>query len=250
MNNFDLLSASYYEIKEVKYDYAVLPWGATEPHNYHLPYLTDCYLSHDLSIDAVEQAYAQHGIRGMVLPPVTLGSQNPGQYDILFCIHARYETQKAILSDVIASLSRQGLSKLFIVNGHGGNNFKNMVRDLAFDYPSFSVFVVDWYKIVPPGDYFDAAGDHADEMETSVLMHYRPQLVNLPVAGDGHSKAFQSRALNEGVGWIPRDWSKISQDTGVGNPHRSTAAKGKEYAGAVTGKLVKLFMETVTKDIW
>lgn len=248
--NQDLLSASYNEIKDIRYDYAVLPWGATEAHNYHLPYLTDCYLSHDISVHSVEKTLALYKIKGMVLPPVTFGSQNPGQYDIAFCIHARYETQKAILSDVVASLNRQGISKLFIVNGHGGNNFKNMVRDLAFDYPLFMLIIVNWYEVIPPGDYFDHIGDHADELETSVLMHYRPQLVNLLVAGDGHYKPFQSQALNEKVAWIPRDWAKISQDTGVGNPHRSTAVKGKKYADAVTGKLAELFMETVTKSIY
>ncbi|MDR0743728.1 MAG: creatininase family protein [Tannerella sp.] len=249
-NSFDLLSASYNEIKGIKYDYAVLPWGATEAHNYHLPYLTDCYLSHDVSVDAVEKAFALYKIKGMILPPVTLGSQNPGQYDITFCIHARYETQKAILSDVVASLDRQGINKLFVVNGHGGNSFKNMVRDLAFDYPSFTVIIVDWYKIIPPGGYFDCIGDHADELETSVLMYYRPQLVNLPVAGEGRYKPFQSSSLNEGIAWTPRNWAKVSQDTGIGNPHQSTAVKGERYAKAVTGKLAELFMEVVTKEMY
>jgi creatinine amidohydrolase len=248
-NSFDLLSASYNEIKGVKYDYAVLPWGATEAHNYHLPYLTDCYLSHDVSVDAVKKAFTLYKIKGMILPPVTLGSQNPGQYDITFCIHARYETQKAILSDVVASLERQGMNKLFVMNGHGGNSFKNMVRDLAFDYPLFMVIIVDWYKVIPPGGYFDHIGDHADELETSVLMHYRPQLVNLPVAGDGRCKPFQSSSLNEGVAWMPRNWAKVSQDTGIGNPHQSTAVKGGRYAEAVTSKLAELFMEVVTKEI-
>lgn len=249
-NHFDLLSASYNEIKDAEYSYAVLPWGATEAHNYHLPYLTDCYLSYDVSVDAVKKAFTLYKIKGMVLPPVTLGSQNPGQYDIAFCIHARYETQKAILSDVVASLDRQGINKLFVVNGHGGNNFKNMVRDLAFDFPSFTLIIANWYQVIPREGYFDHDGDHADELETSVLMHYRPQLVNLPVAGDGRCKPFQSPSLNEGIAWTPRNWAKISEDTGVGNPQLSTAVKGKKYADAVTGKLAELFMEVVTKEMY
>lgn len=252
MNNYnpDLLSASYSDIKNTDYDYAILPWGATEPHNYHLPYLTDCYLSYDISMDAVRKAYNIGKIKGMVLPPVPFGSQNPGQYDVPFCIHARYETQKAILSDIVASLSRQGISKLFIVNGHGGNSFKNMVRDLAFDYPALLIIVSDWYAIVPRDGYFENAGEHADEVETSVLMHYRPQLVNLDIAGDGSFKPFNTSSLNNGIGWTPRNWTKVSHDTGIGDPRKSTAEKGVNYANIVTDKLAGLFVEVVTGDVY
>lgn len=247
---FDMLSAKYADVKDVHYDYAVLPWGATEPHNYHLPYLTDCYLAHNISVDAVKKAFQQAGIRGMVLPPIPLGSQNPGQHDFPFCIHTRYETQKAILADIVASLNRQGVNKLIIVNGHGGNNFRNMIRDLSFDYPTFTVVVSNWYAILPQSDFFEEKDDHAGEMETSVMMHYHPQLVDLSLAGDGCYKPFKSEALNDGVGWMPRCWTKVSEDTGVGNPHKSTAEKGQKCAEAVCGKLAELFVEICKGEIY
>lgn len=250
MPKFDILSASYNDIKDQKYDYAVLPWGATEPHNYHLPYLTDCYLAYDTSLDAVKKAYKQAEVKGMILPPIPFGSQNPGQFDLPFCLHGRYETQKAILSDIVASLHRQNIDKLIIVNGHGGNSFKNMIRDLAIDYPDFLIAATEWFKIVPTKDFFEEAGDHADELETSVLMHYRPELVNLEVAGDGAYTPFKTKTLREGVAWTPRNWSKVSQDTGIGNPHKSTAEKGKKYAEAVTDKLATLFIELVKEDMY
>ena len=40
----DLTVSCYGKVKGVKYDVVILPWGATEPHNLHLPYLTDCIL--------------------------------------------------------------------------------------------------------------------------------------------------------------------------------------------------------------
>jgi len=239
----DLLTANYNDIRTEKYSYAVLPWGATEPHNYHLPYLTDCYLAHNIAVDAVTKAYQAYQVKGMVLPPVPFGSQNPGQFELPFCIHARYETQKAILTDIVNSLNKQGISKLIIVNGHGGNSFRNMIRDLAVDYPDFLVSIANWYNILPQDEYFEEKDDHAGEMETSVLMHYRPELVDLSLAGDGRYTPFKSSMLREGVGWIPRNWSKVSSDTGVGCPHKSTAEKGKKYADAVCDKLARLFME-------
>ena len=131
----ELAITPYGKTRGVNYDLVVLPWGATEPHNLHLPYLTDCILSEAIALDAARQAEEKEGLKVMVLPPVAMGAQNPGQRDLLFCIHYRYETQKAILSDIVASLYHQGIRKMVIVNGHGGNSFKSMIRDLAVDYP-------------------------------------------------------------------------------------------------------------------
>ncbi len=157
---FDLSLTSYGKVKDLKYDLVILPWGATEPHNLHLPYLTDCILSHDVAVDAAKKAKERFDIRCMVLPPILMGSQNPGQRELKFCIHSRYETQKAILSDVINSLDAQGFNKLVIINGHGGNSFKNMIRDLSLDYPDFIIAASEWYTVLPAKDYFDEPGDH------------------------------------------------------------------------------------------
>jgi len=250
MNQFDILSAKYNDTKDEKYDFAVLPWGATEPHNYHLPYLTDCYLAHDIAVDAVRKAYEKGGAKGMVLPFIPLGSQNPGQRNLPFCLHARYETQKAILTDIVSSLDYQGIYTLVILNGHGGNNFKNMIRDLAVDFPHFLVVASDWFKVLPQELSFEEKDDHAGEMETSVMMYYRPELVDLTVAGDGNYTPFKSESLQKGIGWIPRNWGKVSQDTGIGNPMKSSAEKGKRHADAVTSKLSELFIDLVRGDIY
>lgn len=247
---FDMLSASYNDIKGKKFDYAVLPWGATEPHNYHLPYLTDCYLAYHLAIDAVGKAYEKASVSGMVLPPVPFGSQNPGQWELPFCIHTRYETQKAILTDIVSSLNRQGIRRLIIINGHGGNNFKNMIRDLAVDFPEFLIVASDSFNVIPQKDYFEEKDDHAGESETSVLMYYRPDLVNLSVAGKGKYTPFKADSLKKGIGWLPRNWAKVSQDTGIGNPEKSTPEKGRRYADAVTSELANLFIDLAKGEIY
>ena len=248
--NIDLSITSLTEINEAVIDVIILPWGATEPHNLHLPYGTDCIASTAVSVDASRKALLQ-GVRCIVLPAVSLGSQNPGQTEIPLCIHGRYETQKAILTDVVASLYHQKFRKLVIVNGHGGNSFKNMIRDLAFDYPDFTIVVSNWYEIIPQTGYFECHDDHAGEMETSVLMHYHPEWV-LPLsqAGEGNSTPFAIESLNDKTGWTPRNWVKTTKDTGVGNPKHATAEKGKRYANAVTDRLAKLFVELASKELY
>ena len=246
----DLLSENYGNVKKNRYDYAVLPWGATEPHNYHLPYLTDCYFAYSIAKNAVEKALSQTGVRGMVLPFVPLGSQNPGQRELPFCIHARYETQKSILTDVATSLNYQGIKTLIVLNGHGGNNFKNMIRDLMADFPEMLIACCDVFAVVPQSEYFENKDDHAGEMETSVIMHFYPELVDLATAGKGTYKPFSVKSLNEKTGWVPRNWSKISEDTGVGNPEKSSPGKGKRYAEAIVDKVAGLFCDLATGNIY
>ena len=225
------------------YSIAILPWGAVEPHNYHLPYLTDCILTYEIASDAAEIAYNQ-GVVGMVMPPVYFGSQNMGQWNKPFCIHTRSETQKAILVDIVTSLNIQGIKKLVIINGHGGNTFKPYIRDLQVTNPDFQIVVVDWWTVVPQEGYFEEKpDDHAGELETSVMLHYHPELVNMDSAGDGSVKPVKVDSLNNKVGWAPRNWDEVSEDTGVGNPKKSTSAKGKLFAEAVVAKISKLLVD-------
>lgn len=250
MNAIDLTTTSYGKVKGQKYDFAILPWGASEPHNYHLPYLTDAIIAKRISIDALTWAMRKSEIQGMVLPPVALGSQNPGQRDLPFCLHARYETQKAILTDIVASLRRQGIFKLALVNGHGGNAFKNMVRDLSVDYPDFMIVLVDSFLVVPQAGYFEEYDDHAGEMETSVMLFYHPELVSLSDAGDGVLRPFAIPAFNEKIAWIPRQWDKATADTGIGNPKKASAEKGERYVKAIIEKLGQLFIDLVMKELF
>ena len=57
----DILLTNFGTVREICYNLAVLPWGATEPHNLHLPYLTDCYLSHDVAVMAAREALEKSG---------------------------------------------------------------------------------------------------------------------------------------------------------------------------------------------
>ncbi|MEF9949909.1 MAG: creatininase family protein [Mucinivorans sp.] len=235
----DLEKATLHQVECQKFKMAILPWGALEPHNKHLPYYTDCLLSQAIACDAVRQSGCAVG----VLPPVWLGQQNPSQTDYAFCVHTTIETQKAIVGDVVRSLWRQGINKLLIINGHGGNSFKGVVRDMAFEYPDFLILATDWYSIVPSDDYFENNGEHADELETSVMMHYHPDLVDLDKAGKGTELRFALESLRNKTAWLPRRWKSVTVDTGIGDPSLATAAKGERYARAVCAKLATLIKE-------
>jgi len=245
----NLKVTNWKSIQNQKFDVVILPWGATEPHNYHLPYGTDFILSEEIASEAAEKALSK-GVKCMVLPPIPFGSQNPGQIDFPFCIHTRIETQKALLSDIVYSLEHQGFNKLLIINGHGGNNIKSIIRDLAIEYPNFHIAFTDWYKIENRDIYFDNSGEHADELETSVMLHYHAEWV-LPLneAGSGESNSLSINAFKTSQIWIPRNWKKISNDTGIGNPKYSNAEKGSKFTDKVTDTLSLFLSDFARTDI-
>ena len=225
----------------VPYEVLVLPWGATEAHNYHLPYGTDCYESTAVANESARLAW-EAGSRVAALPVVPFGV-NTGQLDIPGTINMNPGTQLAVLTDIAESLDVQGIPKLVILNGHGGNDFRQMIRELQ---PRTDVLIstVSWYLVLNANDYFDTPGDHGGELETSLMMHLHPDLVRpLNEAGSGASIAMKVAAFREGWAWTPREWTRATKDTGVGDPSRATAAKGVRYFAAVTEKIATFLIE-------
>ncbi len=244
ISEHDLVTQNWGNIKDEKYSVVVLPWGAVEPHNYHLPYFTDCYLSHAVACDSADFANEHLGVKAMVLPPVVYGAQNPGQWNKAFCIHPRFETQKAILEDIVHSLYRQGFRNLLIINGHGGNSFKPMIRDLAFTYPDFHILSMEWWTVLPHSKYFEAEVDeHGGELETSAMMHYYPELIDLSTAGEGIVKPFNIAVVENKKAWTPRHWDVITDDTGLGNPKKASAEKGKQFVEDVIPIIAEVIAE-------
>ncbi len=155
-----------------------------------------------------------------------------------------------MLRDVVHSLSCQDINKLVVMNGHGGNDFRQMLRELQVHFPDVFLCTLHWYKAADWNQYFDEPGDHAGEMETSAMMHIAPHLVRpLSEAGEGGSNPFRLQAMKEGWVWAQREWSKATNDTGVGNPARSTPEKGRRYLEAVTQNISGFLVELAAADI-
>ncbi|HEX8904514.1 MAG TPA: creatininase family protein [Longimicrobiaceae bacterium] len=241
-----LAETSWKAVRDTAFDVAILPWGATEAHNYHLPYATDVVEAGEVAAEAARLAW-EAGARVIVLPTVPFGVQT-GQLDIPLCINLNPSTQAAILSDVARTLAGNGIRRLLVLNSHGGNDFRAMIRELQ---PQVDVFLctINWWSCLDARPFFDAPGDHAGELETSVMMHLAPGLV-LPLseAGDGAERKARVAGLREGWAWAPRPWTRISADTGVGDPRAATAEKGAAFFGAVTERIAGFLVELAATD--
>jgi creatinine amidohydrolase len=235
-------------VQSTEHDLAVLPWGATEAHNFHLPYGTDTIQSNYIAVESARLA-TEKDAKVMVLPTVPFGV-NTGQLPIKFTINMNPSTQFMVLEDIVDSLLQQEVHKLLILNGHGGNDFKHMIRELTPKYPDLLIATLNWYEMLDNSKYFDEPGDHAGEMETSNMLHLKPELVLRPnFAGKGESKKFKIKALNEGWAWTQRDWLQVSKDTGIGNPELASKEKGERFLKDVTERIADFLFDFCNADL-
>jgi len=244
-----LQETNWKTVRETDYEVAVLPWGATEAHNYHLPYGTDNIQNEFIISEAAKLAW-DRGAKIMVLPNIPFGV-NCQQLDIKLTINVNPSTQAFILRDIVDSLYGQEIKKLVLLNGHGGNDFKQMIRELSAEFTDMFIGQMNWYTVDPHWNkYFEDTGDHAGEMETSIMMKIVPDWV-LPLseAGDGKAKKLKFKSRQEGWFWAPREWTKVTEDTGIGNPSLSTVEKGEAYLNKVIAKISDFLVELAETNL-
>ena len=248
MRPYILAESNWKAVKDQEIELVVLPWAATEAHNYHLPYATDVIEADAIAAEAGRIAW-ENGAKVMVLPTIPFGV-NTGQSDIKLDINLNPSTQLAILGDIVEVLHRQGIRKLLVLNSHGGNDFKTMLRELGLRYPNMFLVTCSWFQTINKREFFEEGGDHADEMETSLILYLAPELV-LPLEEAGEGKEYKStiKGIREGWAWSERKWSMVSEDTGIGNPKKSSREKGERYFKAVTEKVGGLLLELSNVEI-
>ena len=244
-----LLSETHWkDVKDTDFEMAVLPWGATEAHNYHLPYGTDNIEAEYIAAESARIAW-ERGAKLIVLPNIPFGV-NTGQADIKLDINLYPSTQLVILTDIAETLNRHGIRKLVILNSHGGNDFKPIIRELGAKFPDTFICLCNWYQWRGKESFFEHKGDHADEMETSLLLYLTPHLVRpIDEAGEGKEKQPKIEALRQGWVWAERRWSQVTADTGIGNPKAATRAKGEKYFKVLTEEVAAALMELAKSDI-
>ena len=238
MRPWILQEVTLLDTKEQPYDVAVLPVGSVEAHGPHVPYGSDAYHSTAISEQICERAW-KDGARAVVLPSIQYGVQG-NTMGFPMSLNVEQRTLDTMIENIIVALERHGVRKLVIVNGHGGNDFKPLLRSI---YPRTSVFVclVDWWKVGSDKlrEIFENPGEHADEMETSVGMALFGDLVRLSQAGDGGVYSSRFEAINKGWVSIARPWHLVTKDSTHGDPRPSSREKGEAYVKVVVDRLAE-----------
>jgi creatinine amidohydrolase len=237
MSPWKLQHLTYADVREAGYEVALLPIGACEPHNLHLPHGTDAYES-ELVSDRVCEAATKLGAKVIQLPTIPYGVQS-NMLDVPLAINVYPTTMFALLKDITDSLEGHGIRKLILFNSHGGNDFlKPFVREMSGRSKVF-ISVIDWWRVGKDkyAEIFTHGDDHAGELETSVMLALAPDLVHLAQAADGASNPTRFDAINKGWVSISRPWSGLTKSTGVGDPKEATKEKGERYLSLIVPRL-------------
>ncbi len=247
MRPWILAETNYAYLKEHPVEVAVLPCGATEPHNLHLPYGTDMYEGTVVGEKICEAAF-QQGAKVTLLPTIPYGTET-NQMAFPLAMNVNPSTLFAFITDLVQSLEHHGVRKFVLLNSHGGNEFKALVREL-YGKTSVHVFLCSWYSAIREASekIFDYPEDHAGEMETSFGLAYFPELVGRNedgtlIADDGATAKTRFEAVNEGWVGITRPWHLLTTNSGAGYPHAASAEKGERMMNLVVERLAPFLVE-------
>jgi creatinine amidohydrolase len=250
MNEPILAEQTHAFIREQRWQAAVLPFGATEPHNLHMPYGTDIFQVDVLGRRACQTAY-DRGAKVLLLPTMPYGvNTNHLQIPGAVACSVTPTTLLRFLTDLVDSLERQGIHKLVLLNGHGGNELKPLTRELHHRTKVF-LCVCDWYRMAADLSraIFDKPGEHADEMETSLGLAFFPELMRPELADDGAAKPSRFEAINRGWISLTRPWHLVSVNTGLGDPKAATAEKGRRLMDALVERLADFLVELAASPL-
>ncbi|HEY7664652.1 MAG TPA: creatininase family protein [Xanthobacteraceae bacterium] len=215
----------------------ILPLAATEQHGPHLPVMTDTAIAEGMIKTVL--ARLPDDLQVLLLPIQTIGKSNEHLRSPGTITHSADNLIRGWF-EIGEGVHRAGLRKLVMVNSHGGNTdvIGIVARELRVRL-GMLVATTQWRRFgLPPGLYspFDAShGIHAGDIETSLMLHFRPDLVDM-----GKAKLFTSKAAameqeythlrpagQHGFGWIAQD---LNRDGALGDASAATAQKGRATA--------------------
>jgi creatinine amidohydrolase len=248
-----LAQTNYGVVKQQSYEVAVLPLGATEPHNLHLPYGIDT-IEGDTVGEMICRAAWDKGAKVVLLPTVPYGTQT-NQRRFPFAMNLNPSTLNAVITDLVDSLVHQGIVKIVLLNSHGGNELKGLLREL-YGKTHAKLFLCNWYTVHQDlyDEIFDERDDHAGEMETSFALAFCPELVARNrdgsfTADEGCKAETRFEAINRGWVSITRPWHLLTTNGGAGNPHQATAEKGRKMMDVLVERISRFLVELSASEL-
>jgi creatinine amidohydrolase len=244
------LTSNDLQARDIARTIAVLPVAATEQHGPHLPLGTDTMIMDGYLARAIARLPDE-------LPALFLPVQNCG----LSIEHTRFPgtlslSAKTVIhawTELCESVHRAGCRKLVLLSSHGGNNaiLETIAHDLRARLNMLAV-IASWRRFGAPDGLFSAQelayGVHAGEIETSLMLAFRPDLVRLEAAANFSSASaameceftWLRAGRPTGFGWMAQD---LSPSGATGNAAAATARKGEACADHGVAAFIELLAD-------
>lgn len=216
---------------------AVLPVAAIEQHGPHLPVGTDTIIAEGMIAETIRRL--SRGADAIFLPVQAVGKSNE-HLGFAGTLTLTAETALRAWVEIGEAVSRAGIRKIVFVNSHGGNSelVGIAARELRVRFSMLAVHT-HWMRFGYPPGLFDEAeiahGLHGGDIETSLMLHFRPALVKteavanfVPASVTIKSEFKRLRASSpHAFGWMAQDLNPMGA---IGNATRATAEKGAATA--------------------
>ena len=243
MGEFRLTHLRMPEVVERNFEVAVFPIGSTEPHAFHLAYGTDVFAVERFAERAVAAAN-ERGARCLLLPTLPI-SCNENVRKCPWAMSLQPRTLMDIVLDVVTTAERNGVRKVVLVNGHGGNThvLQASLRELASKSNAFVGFTEQFglsADVEAEVQETEETG-HACEMETSVMLHLAPEHAKM-----GEAKPTRTRKpifSDPRSIFFVKPWHIYTLNAGIGDPTKATAEKGRRMVEAAVDRLATALKE-------
>jgi creatinine amidohydrolase len=237
-NPLEIQHLSAADYRQSPFEKVILPLGSLESHGPHLPFGTDALTAYLLALDIAGRLP-----RTAVLPPLNYGVSEHYR-DFAFTVSIRFETQIAFLRDILESVYREGIRKVFIMNGHDGNIAPIEVasRSAKVAHPDFKIVSLDaWWNTIGellPKDFFAVWSGlgHGGEGETSICLELFPELCDASKAAGvvPHLPKYLE------VKWL---FKELTNTGASGDPTKGTREKGRKMHEVLVEAMVKVLSE-------
>ncbi len=227
----------------------VAPLGATEQHGLHLPLATDAIIVSEIARRVEARMPDQ-----IVLAPVQWLGHSP-HHAHFGCLSLNLGPYMEMIQGLCRSMEAMGARKIFLFNGHGGNDApcRAALSELKRQLPHLQVALASYWTLAgeafsrirtsPPGGM-----GHACEMETSILLALRPGLVKLDEAVDDGTFQESNRyrvldMLRPQPYFMVRDFHELSESGTLGMPSHATTEKGEQFLAAAADAVAQFLGE-------